>query len=77
MNTLTYLSSETFSCIPSELVPDLQRMLSANEFSRPTAIDFTGQNVNIVERLSLLAYIHAFLSVGNGVIARLIMKHYN
>lgn len=42
MNTLTYLSSETFSCIPSELVPDLQRMLSANESSRPTAIDFTG-----------------------------------
>ncbi|PON95167.1 Phosphorylase kinase, gamma catalytic subunit [Trema orientale] len=41
-NTLTYLSSEAFSSIPSELVPDLQRMLSANESSRPTAMDFTG-----------------------------------
>ncbi|KAJ4829044.1 hypothetical protein Tsubulata_031702 [Turnera subulata] len=42
MNTLTYLSSEAFSSIPSELVPDLQRMLSANESSRPTAMNFTG-----------------------------------
>ncbi|KAF4387192.1 hypothetical protein CsatB_003267 [Cannabis sativa] len=42
MNTLTYLSSEAFSSIPSELVPDLQRMLSANESSRPSAMDFTG-----------------------------------
>ncbi|KAM7511485.1 hypothetical protein LguiB_010360 [Lonicera macranthoides] len=41
-NNLTYLSSEAFSSIPSELVPDLQRMLSANEASRPTALDFTG-----------------------------------
>ncbi|RZB77444.1 SCY1-like protein 2 [Glycine soja] len=42
MNTLTYLSSDAFSSIPSELVPDLQRMLSPNESSRPTAMDFTG-----------------------------------
>lgn len=43
MNTLTYLSSDTFSSIPSELVPDLQRMLSPNESFRPTAMDFTGK----------------------------------
>ncbi|KAH1040800.1 hypothetical protein GLYMA_09G002400v4 [Glycine max] len=42
MNTLTYLSSGAFSSIPSELVPDLQRMLSPNESSRPSAMDFTG-----------------------------------
>lgn len=42
MNTLTYLSSDAFSSIPSDLVPDLQRMLSANESFRPTAMDFTG-----------------------------------
>lgn len=42
MNTLTYLSSDAFSSIPSDLVPDLQKMLSANESFRPTAMDFTG-----------------------------------
>ncbi|XP_050364375.1 SCY1-like protein 2 B [Argentina anserina] len=42
MNTLSYLSSEAFSSIPPELVPDLQRMISTNESFRPTAIDFTG-----------------------------------
>ncbi|CAI0556333.1 unnamed protein product [Linum tenue] len=42
MNTLNYLSSGSFSSIPSELVPDLQRMLSANESFRPSAMDFTG-----------------------------------
>ncbi|KAI5389452.1 hypothetical protein KIW84_074925 [Lathyrus oleraceus] len=42
MNTLTYLSSDAFSSIPSELVPDLHRMLSLNESFRPTAMDFTG-----------------------------------
>ncbi|KAA8528038.1 hypothetical protein F0562_035093 [Nyssa sinensis] len=42
MNNLTYLSSEAFSSIPPELVPDLQRMLSLNEAFRPTALDFTG-----------------------------------
>ncbi|XP_071717238.1 SCY1-like protein 2 A [Rutidosis leptorrhynchoides] len=42
MNTLTYLSNEAFSSIPHELVADLKRMLSANEASRPTALDFTG-----------------------------------
>ncbi|KAL8485777.1 hypothetical protein ACS0TY_027887 [Phlomoides rotata] len=44
MNSLNYLTSEAFSKIPRELVPDLQRMLSANEASRPTAIDFTGSS---------------------------------
>jgi len=44
MNTLTYLSSDAFSSIPSELVHDLQRMLSPNESSRPTAMDFTGKD---------------------------------
>ncbi|KAL2927281.1 SCY1-like protein 2 [Bienertia sinuspersici] len=42
MNTLNYLTSETFSSIPQELVPDLQRMLSYNGSSRPSALDFTG-----------------------------------
>lgn len=42
MNTLTYLSTESFSSIPPELVSDLQRMLSSNESFRPTALDFTG-----------------------------------
>ncbi|OMO51547.1 hypothetical protein CCACVL1_29723 [Corchorus capsularis] len=41
-NTLTYLSNEAFSSIPPELVHDLQRMLSANESYRPSALDFTG-----------------------------------
>ncbi|XP_057972943.1 SCY1-like protein 2 A [Malania oleifera] len=44
MNTLTYLSNEAFSSIPPELVPELQRMLSANETFRPTALDFTGSS---------------------------------
>ncbi|XP_027339351.1 SCY1-like protein 2 isoform X2 [Abrus precatorius] len=42
MNTLNYLSSDAFSSVPSELVPDLQKMLSTNESFRPTAMDFTG-----------------------------------
>ncbi|KAM7473056.1 hypothetical protein LguiA_011239 [Lonicera macranthoides] len=42
MNNLTYLTSQAFSSIPPELVPDLQRMLSANATFRPTALDFTG-----------------------------------
>ncbi|XP_022886294.1 SCY1-like protein 2 [Olea europaea var. sylvestris] len=42
MNSLTYLSSEAFSSIPRELVPELQRMLSANEAIRPSPMDFTG-----------------------------------
>ncbi|KAL3641502.1 SCY1-like protein 2 A [Castilleja foliolosa] len=44
MNSLTYLTSDTFSTIPRDLVPDLQRMLSANEASRPSAMDFTGSS---------------------------------
>lgn len=42
MNTLAYLSNEAFSSIPPELIHDLQRMLSANESIRPSALDFTG-----------------------------------
>ncbi|KAA3468436.1 SCY1-like protein 2 isoform X1 [Gossypium australe] len=42
MNTLTYLPNEAFSSIPPELIHDLQRMLSANESVRPSALDFTG-----------------------------------
>ncbi|KAK9741065.1 hypothetical protein RND81_03G079100 [Saponaria officinalis] len=42
MNILNYITSETFSSIPRELVPDLQRMLSSDELSRPSALDFTG-----------------------------------
>lgn len=42
MNTLSYLSSEAFSMIPRELYGDLQRMLSMDEASRPSALDFTG-----------------------------------
>ncbi|KAE8684410.1 white-brown-complex ABC transporter family [Hibiscus syriacus] len=42
MNMLTYLSNEAFSSIPPELIHDLQRMLSANESIRPSALDFTG-----------------------------------
>ncbi|XP_022718200.1 SCY1-like protein 2 isoform X2 [Durio zibethinus] len=42
MNTLTYLSNEAFSSIPPELIHDLQKMLSANESIRPSALDFTG-----------------------------------
>ena len=45
MNSLSYLSSEAFSSIPPELVPDLQKMLSANETFRPTALDFTGKHI--------------------------------
>ncbi|XP_020265026.1 uncharacterized protein LOC109840698 isoform X6 [Asparagus officinalis] len=41
MNRLTYLSSEAFSMIPSELVGDLQRMSSLDEASRPSALDIT------------------------------------
>lgn len=48
MNTLSYLSSEAFSSIPPELVPDLQRMLSTNEAFRPTAMDFTGKYMNLI-----------------------------
>ncbi|KAJ8526428.1 hypothetical protein K7X08_028905 [Anisodus acutangulus] len=44
MNNLNYSSSEAFSSIPQELVPDLQKMLSANEALRPTAIGFTSSS---------------------------------
>jgi hypothetical protein len=42
MNALTYLTSETFSNIPADLVVDLQRMLSIDAASRPSAMAFTG-----------------------------------
>ncbi|XP_057815335.2 SCY1-like protein 2 B isoform X2 [Cryptomeria japonica] len=41
---ITYLSHENFSNIPPELLHDLQRMLSADELSRPSALDFTGSS---------------------------------
>ncbi|XP_075110996.1 SCY1-like protein 2 B [Nicotiana tabacum] len=44
MNNLNYLSSEAFSSIPQELVPDLQNMLSATEALRPTAMGFTSSS---------------------------------
>uniref|UniRef100_A0A1J3HUQ0 SCY1-like protein 2 n=1 Tax=Noccaea caerulescens TaxID=107243 RepID=A0A1J3HUQ0_NOCCA len=43
-NTLNYITNESFSSIPSDLVSDLQRMLSTNESFRPTALDFTGSS---------------------------------
>lgn len=55
MNSLTYLSTESFASIPPELVPDLQRMLSSNESFRPTALDFTGNtiwNSNLIDTFS-------------------------
>lgn len=42
MNNMSYLNSQTFSSIPSDLVPDLQKMLSGTPTLRPTALDFTG-----------------------------------
>lgn len=45
MNSLTYLTSETFSVIPSELIIDLRRMLSMDETSRPSATEFTGKEL--------------------------------
>ncbi|KAK3161288.1 hypothetical protein QOZ80_1BG0075190 [Eleusine coracana subsp. coracana] len=44
MNALTYLTSEAFSNIPSDLVVDLQRMLSIDAVSRPSAMAFTGSS---------------------------------
>ncbi|XP_039115963.1 SCY1-like protein 2 [Dioscorea cayenensis subsp. rotundata] len=44
MNSLAYLSNEAFSRIPPDLVVDLQRMLSMDGASRPTAMDFTGSS---------------------------------
>ncbi|KAL6842554.1 hypothetical protein ACP4OV_027398 [Aristida adscensionis] len=44
MNSLTYLTSEAFSDIPVDLVSDLQRMLSMNAASRPSAMAFTGSS---------------------------------
>lgn len=44
MNTLTYLTSEAFSNVPTDLVADLQRMLSVDAVSRPSAMAFTGSS---------------------------------
>eukprot|EP01018_Ginkgo_biloba_P000863 Gb_28329 [translate_table: standard] len=41
-NKITYLSHESFSNIPPELSHDLRRLLSADDLSRPSALDFTG-----------------------------------
>ena len=41
-SSLTYLTNGAFTSIPSELVPDMQIMLSTNESFRPTALEFTG-----------------------------------
>ncbi|KAJ4821320.1 kinase family with ARM repeat domain-containing protein [Rhynchospora pubera] len=43
-NTLTYLSSDTFSNVPNDLILDLQSMLSMEETSRPSASDFMGSS---------------------------------
>ncbi|XP_020089556.1 SCY1-like protein 2 [Ananas comosus] len=43
-NTLMYFTSEAFSNIPAELIMDLQRMLSMDEASRLSALDFTGSS---------------------------------
>ncbi|KAL3574132.1 hypothetical protein D5086_024745 [Populus alba] len=47
MNTLNYLSSAAFSSIPPELVPDLQKMLSANESFRPNSYGFLQERDNM------------------------------
>ncbi|KAK2379455.1 kinase family with ARM repeat domain-containing protein [Trifolium repens] len=66
MNTLTYLSSDAFSSIPSDLVPDLQRMLSSNESFRPTAMDFTGsQFFRNDTRLRVLRFLDHMLERDN------------
>jgi hypothetical protein len=39
---LTYLTGEAFYNIPADLVVDLQRMLSIDAASRPSAMAFTG-----------------------------------
>ncbi|KFK41573.1 hypothetical protein AALP_AA2G146900 [Arabis alpina] len=44
LNTLNYITNESFSSIPSDLVSDLQGMLSMNETFRPSALDFTGSS---------------------------------
>ncbi|KAF0899646.1 hypothetical protein E2562_020834 [Oryza meyeriana var. granulata] len=44
MNSLTYLTSEAFSNIPADLMVDLQRMLSVDVASRPSAMVFTGSS---------------------------------
>ncbi|KAK9092864.1 hypothetical protein Syun_027775 [Stephania yunnanensis] len=41
-NSLMYLSNNAFSSLSPELVHDLQRLLSMDESSRPSASDFTG-----------------------------------
>lgn len=41
-SNVTYLSNESFTKIPPELVQDLRRMLNPDELGRPSALDFTG-----------------------------------
>ncbi|KAI5385710.1 hypothetical protein KIW84_072350 [Lathyrus oleraceus] len=61
-NTLTYLSSDAFSSMLSELVPDLQGMFSLNDSFRPTVMDFTGsqfpRNDTRLRALCFLDYLH-------------------
>lgn len=61
MNNLTYLTSQAFSSIPPELVPDLQRMLSANATFRPTALDFTGKKQVSLSSFYYLLFIYLFI----------------
>nr|CDM83285.1 unnamed protein product [Triticum aestivum] len=44
MNSLTYLTSEAFSNVPTDLVADLRNMLSVDAASRPSAMAFTGSS---------------------------------
>lgn len=48
MNMLTYSLHESFSVIPPDLVTDLRRMLSLDETLRPSALDFTGNDLVIM-----------------------------
>ncbi|KAI5396738.1 hypothetical protein KIW84_062824 [Lathyrus oleraceus] len=61
-NTLTYLSSDAFPYMLSELVPDLQGMFSLNDSFRPTVMDFTGtqfpRNDTRLRALCFLDYLH-------------------
>ncbi|KAF8115415.1 hypothetical protein N665_0027s0031 [Sinapis alba] len=55
--------NESFSSIPSDLVSDLQRMLSTNETFRPTALDFTCKRTDA--RLRALRFLDHLLERDN------------
>jgi len=44
INKLSYLSSEAFSVIPSDLISDLRQLLSMDAALRPSPLDFTGSS---------------------------------